>query len=223
MTPTNQPSSDRITEIAGLPAIVDGPPRARRTLALAHGAGAGMEHEFMERVAAGIAAEGIRVVRFEFPYMAARRHGQRRGPDREAVLRQSWMAVIEALGARERLVIGGKSMGGRYASMVADEAGVAGVVCLGYPFHPPGKPDQLRTAHLEGQRTPTLVLQGERDPMGTRAEVEGYRLSSSVRVRWFEDGDHSLKPRKSSGQTYDGHLDRAIQAAVAFVREVAAR
>ena len=105
MTPTNQPSSDRIKEIAGLPAIVDGPPRARRTLALAHGAGAGMEHEFMERVAAGIAAEGIRVGRFEFPYMAARRHGQRRGPDREAVLRQSWMAVIEALGARERLAL----------------------------------------------------------------------------------------------------------------------
>ncbi len=220
MTPSGPPSNDRVEDIAGLPAIVDGPRRGRATLALAHGAGAGMEHAFMERVATGIAAEGIRVVRFEFPYMAARRRGERRGPDREAVLRHSWNDVIAALGRRDRLVIGGKSMGGRYASMVADGAGVAGVVCLGYPFHPPGKPGQLRTAHLETQRTSTLILQGERDPMGTRKEVEGYRLSPAVRIQWFEDGDHSLKPRKASGHTYDGHLDAAVQVAVTFVRDV---
>lgn len=208
-----------IEELAGLPAIVDGPRRARRTLVLAHGAGAGMEHAFMERVATGVAAEGIRVVRFEFPYMAARREGQRRGPDREPVLRASWAGVIASLGKPERLVIGGKSMGGRYASMVADEEGVAGVVCLGYPFHPPGQPDRLRTAHLEVMRTPTLILQGERDSMGTRAEVEGYRLSSAVRVQWLEDGDHSLKPRKASGHTEQGHLETAVRATVAFVRE----
>ncbi|MCK9495348.1 MAG: alpha/beta hydrolase [Dehalococcoidia bacterium] len=208
-----------IEELAGLPAIVDGPRRARRTLVLAHGAGAGMEHAFMERVATGVAAEGIRVVRFEFPYMAARREGQRRGPDREPVLRASWAGVIASLGKPERLVIGGKSMGGRYASMVADEEGVAGVVCLGYPFHPPGQPDRLRTAHLEVMRTPTLILQGERDSMGTSAEVEGYRLSSAVRVQWLEDGDHSLKPRKASGHTEQGHLETAVRATVAFVRE----
>lgn len=208
-----------IEELAGLPAIVDGPRRARRTLVLAHGAGAGMEHAFMERVATGVAADGIRVVRFEFPYMAARREGQRRGPDREPVLRASWAGVIASLGKPERLVIGGKSMGGRYASMVADEEGVAGVVCLGYPFHPPGQPDRLRTAHLEVMRTPTLILQGERDSMGTRAEVEGYRLSSAVRVQWLEDGDHSLKPRKASGHTEQGHLETAVRATVAFVRE----
>lgn len=208
-----------IEELAGLPAIVDGPRRARRTLVLAHGAGAGMEHAFMERVATGVAADGVRVVRFEFPYMAARREGQRRGPDREPVLRASWAGVIASLGKPERLVIGGKSMGGRYASMVADEEGVAGVVCLGYPFHPPGQPDRLRTAHLEVMRTPTLILQGERDSMGTSAEVEGYRLSSAVRVQWLEDGDHSLKPRKASGHTEQGHLETAVRATVAFVRE----
>lgn len=213
-------SGARIEEIAGLPAIVDGPRRARRTLVLAHGAGAGMEHEFMERIATGVAEGGIRVVRFEFPYMAARREGRRPGPDRAAVLSGSWREVVAALGRPERTVIGGKSMGGRYASMVADDAGVAGVVCLGYPFHPPGKPAQTRTAHLERQRTPTLILQGERDTMGTRDDVEGYRLSSTVRVQWFADGDHSLKPRKASGFTYDDHLDEAIGAAIAFVREV---
>ena len=210
---------EKVEEIAGLPAIIDRPRRARRTLVLAHGAGAGMQHEFMRQVASGIASAGIRVVRFEFPYMAARREGVRRGPDREAVLRSSWGGVIAALGDPTRLVIGGKSMGGRYASMVADDQGVAGVVCLGYPFHPPGQPDRLRTAHLEQQRTPTLILQGERDTMGTRAEVESYALSEAVRIRWFEDGDHSLKPRKASGHTAEEHLATAVQATIAFVQE----
>jgi len=210
---------DRIEAIVGLPAIIEGPRRARRTLVLAHGAGAGMEHQFMQRIASGIAADGIRVVRFEFPYMAARREGRRPGLDREAVLRSSWTEVIEALGRPERTVIGGKSMGGRYASMVADGTGVAGVVCLGYPFHPPGRSERVRTAHLETQRTPTLILQGERDTMGTREDVAGYRLSSAVRVQWLPDGDHSLKPRKASGYTYDDHLDTAVQATIAFVRE----
>lgn len=208
-----------IETIAGLPAIVDGPRRGGRTLILAHGAGAGMEHDFMKRIATGVAAGGIRVVRFEFPYMAARREGRRPGPDREAVLRSSWTSVIEALGKPEHMAIGGKSMGGRYACMVADDVGVAGAVCLGYPFHPPGRPERVRTAHLEGQRTPTLILQGERDSMGTREDVSGYRLSSAVRVQWLPDGDHSLKPRKSSGYIYDDHLDTAVQATIAFVRD----
>jgi len=209
--------SDTIEEIGGLLAIVDGPRRAPRTLVLAHGAGAGMQHEFMQRIATGVAAAGVRVVRFEFPYMAARRDGTRRGPDREGVLRASWSQVIAALGTPERLTIGGKSMGGRYASMVADVERVAGVVCLGYPFHPPGQPDRLRTAHLETQRTPTLILQGERDTMGTRDDVEGYHLSPSIRVQWFEDGDHSLKPRRASGHTYQDHLDTAVRATITFV------
>ncbi|MQC18713.1 MAG: alpha/beta hydrolase [Chloroflexi bacterium] len=211
--------SEKIEEIAGLPAIIDGPRRARRTLVLAHGAGAGMQHEFMRHVATGIAAAGVRVVRFEFPYMAARRENVRRGPDREAVLRASWGEVIAALGDPTHLVIGGKSMGGRYASMVADDEGVAGVVCLGYPFHPPGQADRLRTAHLEQQRTPTLILQGERDTMGTRVEVEGYALSGAVHLQWLEDGDHSLRPRKASGHTAEEHLATAIAATIAFVQE----
>jgi len=215
--------TDTIEEIGGLLAIVDGPRRAPRTLVLAHGAGAGMQHEFMARVATGVAEARIRVVRFEFPYMAARRDGLRRGPDREAVLRSSWSSVIAAIGNPERLVIGGKSMGGRYASMVADAEGVAGVVCFGYPFHPPGQPDRLRTAHLETQRTPTLILQGERDTMGARTEVERYALSPVVQVQWFEDGDHSLKPRKASGHTYEGHIDAATSAAIAFVEDHTSR
>lgn len=200
--------------------LIAGPARARRTLVLAHGAGAAMDTPFMDAIATGVAAAGIRVVRFEFPYMAARREGRRPPPDREPVLRRSWEDVVGALGRPERLVIGGKSMGGRIASMVADGLGVAGLVCLGYPFHPTGRPGVLRVAHLEALRTPALIVQGERDPMGTRAEVEGYRLSTAIRLHWLADGDHSFKPRKASGETLEGHLADASAAVAAFVRSL---
>jgi predicted alpha/beta-hydrolase family hydrolase len=115
------------------------------------------------------------------------------------------------------VAIGGKSMGGRMASLVADEAGVRALVCFGYPFHPPGKPEQLRTAHLAGMRTPTLILQGERDPFGTTADVAGYTLSKAIRVEWLPDGDHSFKPRKASGATEGGNLRQAVESASLFL------
>jgi len=199
--------------------LIDGAEHAP-TLVLAHGAGAPMDHPWMERVAGLLAGEGVRTVRFEFPYMAARRTtGKRPGPNPSRVLEAAWREVIDDLGA-EGLVIGGKSMGGRIASMVAEEAGVAGVVCFGYPFHPPGKPDRLRTAHLEAIRTPVLVLQGERDTFGRREEVAGYGLSEQVRVHWLVDGDHGLKPRKASGRTEAENLAEAVREAARFVFEV---
>jgi len=197
--------------------LQDGPRRARHTLVLAHGAGTPMDHPSLTAIAEGIAAGGIRVLRFEFPYMAVRRDGGRRGPDREPVLLDTWRSAVEAAGPPERLVIGGRSMGGRIASMVADEAGVPGLLCYGYPFHPPGQPGKLRTAHLERLRTPAVIFQGERDPFGARAEVEGYRLSRAIRVRWMADGDHSLKPRKSSGYTEADHLAAVVAESIAFV------
>jgi hypothetical protein len=170
-----------------------------------------MDSPFLARFGRELAARGARVGRFEFPYMAARRSGGRGGaPDREPVLRESWKQAIDRFGGAAGLVIGGKSLGGRIASMVADEAGVAGLVCLGYPFHPPGKPERLRTAHLEGLRTRALILQGTRDPFGTRDDVDSYRLSPSIRVHWLEDGDHSFKPRASSGRTESQNLEEAI-------------
>ena len=198
---------------------VDGPEDAEWTIALAHGAGAGMDHPFMQAMASGLSECGHRVVRFEFPYMAARRQGKRRPPDREPVLRETWMAVIEKFG-RDRLVIGGKSMGGRIASMVADEAAVPGLVCLGYPFHPVGKPDQLRVKHLQIIKTPTLIVQGERDSFGGRDEVAAYKLPRTIRVHWLRDGDHSFKPRKSSGATENGNREEAIAQIDAFVRSL---
>ena len=109
-------------------------------------------------------------------------------------------------------------MGGRIASMIADEAGVAGVCCLGYPFHPPGKPERLRTAHLEAMQTSTLIVQGTRDRFGTEEEVATYRLSDAIELAWMEDGDHSFKPRKKSGRSLEQNLDDAARAVVAFIR-----
>jgi predicted alpha/beta-hydrolase family hydrolase len=201
--------------------LFDGPDPGEHgvTLALAHGAGGPMDSPVMNTLARGLGEAGLRVARFEFPYMRARRDGGKaRPPDREPVLRQAWLDVIAALGGAGRVVIGGKSMGGRMASLAADEAGVRGLVCLGYPFHPPGKPDTLRVRHLEDLRTPTLIVQGTRDALGSREEVAGYALSPAIRLVWLEDGDHSFKPRASSGHTAAGHLAAAVEAVAEFVR-----
>jgi len=206
--------------------LTDGPADAPLTLVLAHGAGAPMDSPFMTIVAEGVAAAGWRVVRFEFPYMAIRREtGKKKPPDRAPVLLETWQTVINDLGAdigAGRLVIGGKSMGGRIASLVADDAGVRGLVCLGYPFHPPGKPEKLRTEHLAALATPTLILQGERDTFGRADEVPGYDLSASIAVGWLPDGDHSFKPRKASGYTEDGNLALTVDRITGFLESLAA-
>lgn len=210
-------AAGRTEAVNAMQTRTDGPADAEVTYLFAHGAGAGMDHPFMAQVAAMLAERRIRVVRFEFPYMAARREGGRRGaPDRAPVLLETWRQVIRHH-RNGRLFIGGKSMGGRIATMVADEMGVAGAVCFGYPFHPPGKPEQLRTAHLEAIATPILILQGERDPFGTRNEVETYALSPSVRIEWIADGDHSLAPRRSAGVSTRENVARATGLAASFI------
>jgi predicted alpha/beta-hydrolase family hydrolase len=197
--------------------LFDGPADAAQTIALAHGAGAGMDTPFMNAFAQGLASRGFRVARFEFPYMASyRRTGQKKPPDREPLLRATWFQVIELLG-RERLVIGGESMGGRIASLVADEAKVSGLVCLGYPFHPTAKRNVLRVDHLKELATPTLICQGTRDPFGSREEVTRFNFSKAIRIHWLEDGDHGFKPRKSSGRTEQQNWDEAIAAIAVFV------
>jgi len=198
--------------------LINGENSAARTVVLAHGAGAPMDSPSMEQIALGLGAHGLRVVRFEFPYMARRRDdGKRSGPDRPLVLLDAWRRVIEQVGAADRLIIGGKSMGGRIATMVADEQNVAGLLCFSYPFHPAGRPQTTRTAHLGTLRTPMLVLQGTRDPLGNREEVETYDLSSSINLHWLEDGDHDLKPRKASGRSHGQNIEEAIERAAGFV------
>lgn len=193
--------------------LIDGPADAARTYVFAHGAGGPMVSGFMTTIARGIAAKGIRVVRFEFPYMAARR----RRPDSQEVILDSWRSVVRELGDPERLVIGGKSFGGRMASMVADELEVAGLLCYGYPFHPPGQPAKGRTAHLKTLATPAAIVQGTRDSFGSREEVESYELSEAISIQWIPEGDHSFKPRAKSGVTERENLERAVGNGVSFI------
>ncbi len=202
--------------------LTDGPADAALTLVLAHGAGAPMDHPFMDFHARALAARGWRVVRFEFPYMErARELGKKRAPDKQAKLEARWREVVAQL-APARLVIGGKSLGGRIASLLVDELAVEGLVCLGYPFHPIGKPDKLRTAHLESLRSPALIVQGTRDPMGKREEVEGYSLAPGVELCWLPDGDHSFKPRKKSGRSQEDNWRDAVVAVDGFLSRRAA-
>jgi predicted alpha/beta-hydrolase family hydrolase len=193
--------------------LFDGPEDARFTIMLAHSAGAPMDSASLNATAKVLAAAGFRIARFEFAYMAARRQGQRRPPPKAENVMPEYVAAIDALGPTPGpLIIGGKSMGGRVASMIADAAfdvgRIAGLLCLGYPFHPIGRPQQLRTAHLTTLRTPTLICQGTRDEFGDRYEVGNYGLSDAIEMFWLEDGDHDLKPRKSiSGFTTAQHLE----------------
>ena len=200
--------------------LFEGPETADITILFAHGAGAAMDSAAMTAASAALARAGFRIARFEFGYMAARRTSETRKPPPKAeLLMDEYRAAISRLQVGGKLVIGGKSMGGRVASMIADEeraAGrVSGLFCLGYPFHPPGKPESLRTAHLETLASPALICQGTRDIFGSREEVSTYSLSKTIDIRWFEDGDHDLKPRKAvSGFSHADHM-KAMAAAVA--------
>ncbi|MDE1346547.1 alpha/beta fold hydrolase [Vibrio aestuarianus] len=185
----------------------------------AHGAGAGMEHAFMEAVAQGLASKGIEVVRFNFPYMATRAiDGKKRPPDRAPKLLVAFEEVI-AHYADKPLVIGGKSMGGRMASLLADHEQVAAVACLGFPFHPPGKAEKYKGEHLATLTKTCLILQGERDTFGKKDEFSDFPLSPSVQVTFLPDGDHSFKPRKRSGFTEQGNIDLAVEHLSQFIME----
>lgn len=200
-------------------------------LILAHGAGAAMTSPFLDQLAALLEARRIAVSRFEFAYMAARRAGGKRRPPpaAEKLTGEYLEAISQARGSlapAQRLFIGGKSMGGRVASLIArdcfERGDIRGLVCFGYPFHPPGKPEQLRTTHLASLTCPALIVQGERDPFGSRAEVEGYALAPAISVTWIGDGDHDLGPRGASGFTRKGNLAAAADAAAAFMLSHAA-
>ena len=214
--------------------LIDGPTLAPVTIVLAHGAGAGMDTPIMTFFAEGLAAAGFRVVRFEFPYMAQRRQtGKQRPPDREPILRATWLAVIEQLGAKN-LVIGGKSMGGRIATqLVAAEKrapSVKGLVVLGYPLNPPARRSARkrpnigpsRAEHLYELAVPLLVVQGARDAFGGEAELSPVvrRLRRGSRLVVVPDGDHSLGVRKSSGLDQEAVYDDVADAIVTFCRSL---
>jgi len=199
------------------PRWTDGPEDATWTIVLAHGAGAPADHPFMQALAEGLAAHGLRVVRFEFPYMARRRtEGVKPGPDRPPKLDACFREVVAHLPRTARLCVAGKSMGARSAGRVAAEVGADAMVAMGFPFHPPGKPERTRLDDLP-TGVPALIVQGERDPFGRADEVAAYPLADTVQVRTLPDGDHGLKPRKASGFTLEGHLQEASLAIADFL------
>ena len=208
------------------------------TFIFAHGAGADMDSDFMLEMSTLIEAQGIHVRRFNFDYMEERREtGKKKPPDRQPKLLTRFAKVlteVQQQSPRHKLFIGGKSMGGRMATLLLaqeqdqyqelgiDEKALAkirGVICMGYPFHPPGKPEKLRTEHLADFSTPTLIIQGERDTFGTQEEVANYDLSQQIQFAWMPDGDHSLKPRKKSGYTQKENLAAAAETTAEFIRQ----
>ncbi len=204
-----------------------GPNDAAHHLVLTHGAGAGIDSPFMTDMTGLLAASGIGLTLFEFAYMAQRRSGgTRRPPPKIEILAQEYARALETVSSRIRagqaLFIGGKSIGGRVASMIAEDAfkarRICGLVCLGYPFHPPGKPENLRTAHLATLRCPSLIVQGERDPFGKRAEVQALALAPAIQLQWLPDGDHDFGPRGASGFTRQDNLNSAADAIADFMQ-----
>jgi predicted alpha/beta-hydrolase family hydrolase len=206
---------------------IDGP-----VFLFAHGAGADMNSEFMSQVAEAWAEKGIRVVRFNFPYMIKREEdGKRRPPDRAPKLLAAYEAVILQLNCP--VMIGGKSMGGRMSSLLlaenalrddGDRLPILGSACLGFPFHAPKKDPKDRLNHLKELNEPLLIVQGTRDALGNQEEVNGYindeRLNASIQLSWLEDGDHDLKPRRASGFSHQQHIDSAIDQVVEFIFEL---
>ncbi|MDY0206408.1 MAG: dienelactone hydrolase family protein [Pseudomonas sp.] len=196
-------------------------PESFCTLIFAHGAGAPMDSPFMETMTQHLLALNVSVVRFEFSYMAQRRiDGVRRPPNKPNVLLDAWRSVFDQVRAQtaEPIVLAGKSMGGRMASMLADELQADALVCLGYPFYPAKKQDKPRTAHLADLQAPTLIVQGERDALGCKDVVLTYDLSLMIQFEWMELADHDLKPLKRSGFTHEQYLQRAGLRIVEFLK-----
>ena len=208
--------------------LIDGPQDGAATVLLAHGAGAPMDSPFQAAIATDLADRGWRVVRFEFPYMArARQLGRRQAPDRMPVLQEAFRRQVHqqrALAPDQPLVVGGKSMGGRVASLLVDELatslGVRGCLCFGFPFHPPGRPLQGRAEHLATLHTPTLILQGERDSFGRRQELAAVPFSPAVQLAWILDGDHSFRPGRRSGRSEAANLRDAVEHSDAFLGQL---
>ncbi len=208
--------------------IVNNVENPKAQIIFAHGAGANMHHDFMKQITALFNQNNINVLRFNFPYMDRRAEtGKRYPPNRMPMLIDCFKTVVaeavqnKCINYPLPLFIGGKSMGGRVAAMLAGDDDIAqliqGVFCVGYPFHPPKKPEKLRLEPLQDTQTPIFIVQGDRDTLGAEQEIVDYELSSLCQITFLADGDHSLKPRVKSGFTAQQHMKSAVQRIVVFI------
>lgn len=198
---------------------------AAPVLVLAHGAGAPADSDFMNILADFLESQGVASVRFEFPYMERRRQdGRRRPPDRQPQLLDRFREVLARVRdevPRSRPVLaGGKSMGGRMASVLAaEEDGMEAVLCFGYPFHPPGRSDRWRTSHFADIRCPLLIVQGSRDPFGKRSELEQYAGDlGACELVWLEGGNHDFRPPARQADTQQDLIAEAARQARHFLQ-----
>ncbi|WP_372740022.1 alpha/beta family hydrolase [Neptunomonas sp.] len=198
--------------------LIEGEPLFGRVI-FAHGAGAGMESDFMKMVSRYLAERGLQVIRFEFPYMKQRRiDGKKRPPDRADKLVTAFKDTIEQFAGDVPIYLAGKSMGGRIATMILQSSDAQACFVFGYPFHPVGKLLTTRTDHFWLLSKPVYVFQGERDPMGCKDEVAQYSLPPTVQIRWLPDGNHDLKPRKVSGFTQQEHIHSALDEMLMLIK-----
>jgi hypothetical protein len=208
-------------------------PQAKAVCVLAHGAGAGCDHPFFEQLVQYLNQQQLSVVLFDFPYMQKRKLlGTKRPPDRLPILLSHYHQIIELLMqefVNIPVLIGGKSMGSRVAATLLSSEefqqstayqSIAGLVCLGYPFHPIGKPENLRLQPLQQLKKPTLIVQGERDKLGDKPEVVQYHLPEQVMIHWLAAADHDLKPLKLSGYSHQQHLATAATVIRHFVEQL---
>ena len=207
------------------------------TLVFAHGAGASSQSDWMIRVVKLLSANGLRVITFDFPYMSKQQcDGRKRPPDRQPILLAAFVEVISRVPSP--CWIGGKSMGGRMASIIAAMveqqpqllAGLSqhfaidlnqqikGCGCFGYPFYSMGKADRPRIDHLQNISRPIVIYQGSRDAMGRCEQVSGYTLSPQIIINWLEEGDHDFKPTKTSGLAHEDHLQSAAKSFADYCR-----
>jgi predicted alpha/beta-hydrolase family hydrolase len=199
--------------------ITNGKGDASHVFLFAHGSGTAMDAAPMEQVARGLAKSGIDVIRFEFPYMQARRSDPSRSqPDPDPILRHRFLEVIGEVKHPGRLVVGGYSLGGRIAVQIAEEAGARALCCLSYPFHPPREPsERAATKILMATPLPTLIIQGSRDSFGNREQVRGYRLPPQITLHWLEHANHALLAPDPSSSAAQGQLENAIVEAARFI------
>ena len=198
-----------------------------RAVLLAHGAGTDLDAAPLRAVADALAAAKIPSLRFNFPY----RDAGRNAPDRPAVLLDATRAAVAELARRTKLpvpqlVIGGRSMGGRYCSLVAgadeDPVAVRGLLLLGYPLHAAGKPEKVRDDHFRRLTVPTLFVSGTRDSLAAKPDLQrsARKAKGTVSWCWLDSADHGFKPLKSSGRTLDDTLATAAEASVAWVQQL---